>query len=190
MPILYFPDEDPLTDDHWLAHWRREQPGAAFSSGTSLGAIGQAIVAMADVAEGVVLVGHGSGATTIARLSEAFPHLPVKGALLVAPREYEATSEARGAKGRMPTFALPYPAICVASRNDPAMSYERARFCARCWDVDLVDLGFAGHIDPANGFGPWPQGRLLLDRVMGVRTRPFLAYSRARNERLPAALGM
>lgn len=60
---------------------------------------------------------------------------------------------------------LTIPAILVASRNDPWMSFERAEtWCSRlgCW---LFDAGYAGHINVASGHGPWPE---VLDLVAAL----------------------
>lgn len=34
------------------------------------------------------------------------------------------------------------------------------------WEAELIDLGFAGHINVASGFGPWPEGKALRDRLV------------------------
>jgi len=46
------------------------------------------------------------------------------------------------------------------------------------WDARLIDLGNAGHINVASGHGAWPEGRLLVDRLAGRQTRPFLIANR------------
>jgi len=61
------------------------------------------------------------------------------------------------------------------------MRYDRARVLSSMWEAELVDLGNAGHINVASGHGPWPEGRLLVDRVAGRVTRPFLISNRPEN---------
>jgi serine hydrolase len=53
-----------------------------------------------------------------------------------------------------PRSALPFRSIVAASRNDLL-----ARFSAfaRTWGSRLVDLDEIGHLNPASGFGDWPQ---------------------------------
>jgi hypothetical protein len=58
------------------------------------------------------------------------------------------------------------------------MRFERARLFANMWDASLIDLGNAGHVNIVSGHGPWPDGRLLVDRLAGRTTRPFLIASR------------
>jgi predicted alpha/beta hydrolase family esterase len=68
----------------------------------------------------------------------------------------------------MPLHLLPFPAIVVASRNDPAVSFKRARFFAESWGSELIDLGAAGHINEKSGYGPWPDGHELVERLLHV----------------------
>ena len=111
-----------------------------------------------------ILVGHSLGAVLIARLLAQWPHLRVKAALLVAPAETAAGGRI-GQFGAIPEQAFDVPATVVASRNDPWMGFGRSAALARAWDAELVDLGFAGHINVASGFGPWAEGKLLRDAL-------------------------
>lgn len=114
---------------------------------------------------GAVLVGHSLGAVLITRVLTAWPQLNVRAALLVAP------AEAQG-QPRIQSFAplheapLRIPTTMVASRNDPWMPFQRARQLAKAWRADLIDLGFAGHINVASGFGPWPAAKQLRDDLL------------------------
>ncbi|WP_426032167.1 RBBP9/YdeN family alpha/beta hydrolase [Cypionkella sp. TWP1-2-1b2] len=114
---------------------------------------------------GAVLVGHSLGAVLITRVLTAWPQLNVRAALMVAP------AEAQG-QPRIQSFAplheapLYIPTAVVASRNDPWMPIQRARQLAKAWRADLIDLGFAGHINVASGFGPWPAGKQLRDDLL------------------------
>jgi predicted alpha/beta hydrolase family esterase len=53
---------------------------------------------------------------------------------------------------------LPFPAVLVASRDDPAADYADLEALAVAWGVTLADAGAAGGIDAASGHGPWPEG--------------------------------
>ena len=46
------------------------------------------------------------------------------------------------------------------------MGFGRATHLARAWGVDLIDLGDAGHINVASGFGPWARGKVLRDDIL------------------------
>ena len=117
-----------------------------------------------------VLVGHSAGAVLIARILAKFPQLKVRAALLVAPAE-TLGSDRIGQFGPIPELPLGVPALVVASRNDPWMRFARARALAKGWEADLVDLGFAGHINVASGYGPWMGGKWLRDDLLR-RTAP------------------
>lgn len=133
--------------------------------------LGQAILQAPDS----ILVGHSLGAVLIARLLARWPHLPVRAALLVAPAETRG-SDRIGQFGAIPERLLPVPATVVASRNDPWMGLPRARQLASAWGAQLVDLGEAGHVNVASGYGPWPEGRRLRDALVLRSARaPFVS---------------
>lgn len=126
-----------------------------------------------------VLVGHSLGAVLIARILANWPQARVKAALLVAPAE-PSNSRRIARFGPLPERPLGLPATVVASRNDPWMSHARAAQLARNWQADFVDLGFAGHINAASGFGPWREGKRLRDELIaassgGQQLRPMRA---------------
>jgi len=112
-----------------------------------------------------VLVAHGLGAVLVSRLLANWPHLRVKAALLVAPVETEG-SRRTGQFGKIPEQELGIPAIVAASRNDPHMSFLRARQLSRLWKAELQDMGLSGHVDAEAGFGPWPGGLALRDDLI------------------------
>ena len=112
-----------------------------------------------------VLVGHSLGAVLIARLLTTWPHLRVRAALLVAPAE-TAGSDRIGHFGPIPERRLDIPTLVAASRNDPWMGFSRARGLAAAWGSRFVDLGAAGHVNVASGFGPWPRGKMLRDGLL------------------------
>lgn len=119
---------------------------------------------------GAVLVGHSLGAVLITRVLAAWPQLNVRAALLVAPAEPEGQPRIQNF-APISEHALHIPTTLVASRNDPWMRYPRARQLAQNWRAELIDLGFAGHINTAAGFGPWPTGKALRDDLL-LRSAP------------------
>lgn len=113
---------------------------------------------------GCILVGHSLGAVLIARLLTKWPQLEVSGVLLVAPAE-PAHSPRLAGFAPIPDRPLGVAARVVASRNDPWMTFERACQLGRSWRAGLVDLGFAGHVNVASGYGPWQGGLRLRDEI-------------------------
>jgi predicted alpha/beta hydrolase family esterase len=186
MAVLIFPGLGGSGEGHWQRHWASELPDARLVEQSDWSRpvlsewLDKAIAAIA-ANPGAVLVGHSLGAVLIAHLGSLRPDLPIRGALLVAPADVDETSpsltRARGF-GPLPTTSLPFLSIVVASRNDPYMRFDRARVLSRLWDAALVDLGNAGHINIDSGHGRWLEGRLLIDRVAGRATRPFLIAGR------------
>ncbi|CAN7462110.1 alpha/beta hydrolase [Rhizobium sp. LjRoot30] len=136
---------------------------------------------------GANLVGHSLGSVLIAHLAGRPAARLVKGALLVAPCDVGLTGVLHPGLlrfGEMPQVPLPFPTLVVGSRNDPYMPADALRRYALAWQADVVDLGEAGHINIASGFGRWPAGYELL-RLLGARDRRRQAV--AGNVMQPAA---
>ncbi len=123
------------------------------------------------------LVAHSFGA--LAAVQAAADHSErIAGALLVAP----ADPEKFGISELLPQTALPFASVLVGSTNDSWMTLERAAHWADVWGSDFVNLGNAGHINAESGFGPWPEGLSLLQRLMRAadarRALPAIAEPR------------
>jgi uncharacterized protein len=131
---------------------------------------------------GAILVGHSLGAVLIARLLSRWPQLRVSAALLVAPAD-PARSDRLARFAPIPERPLGVPACVIASRNDPWMAFGHAADLARCWQADLVDIGPAGHINVASGFGPWPGILALRDDVLAGPAPVLRAPSRRQARR-------
>lgn len=130
-----------------------------------------------------VLVGHSLGSVLISRLLTRWPELKskVRGALLVAPAE-TVGADRIAHFGPIHEQNLGLPSIVVASRNDPWMGYGRATALADVWGAELIDLGFAGHVNVDSGFGPWRRGPKLRDQLLArgesrEAARPSVAQS-------------
>jgi predicted alpha/beta hydrolase family esterase len=50
----------------------------------------------------------------------------------------------------------------AASTNDPLASFDRVTQMANAWGSEMVNLGAAGHLSPASGFGEWPSAEQLI----------------------------
>jgi predicted alpha/beta hydrolase family esterase len=189
MSTLLFPGLGGSGEGHWQRHWLDALPLAKLveQSDWDQPDLGRWVANAIDAilaSPNSVLVGHSLGAVLIAHLAATRPDLPIKGALLVAPADVDEAPlppNSVSGFGPMPTSPFPFRAMVVASRNDPFMRYDRARVLSSMWEAQLVDLGNAGHINVASGHGPWPEGRLLVDRVADRVTRPFLISSRPDN---------
>lgn len=108
----------------------------------------------------IYIVAHSFGA--LAAAQAAFDHSErIAGAMLVAP----ADPEKFGITDNLPSVPLPFRTVVVASTNDPWIRLERAADLADLWGADLINLGEAGHINAESGFGPWPEGLAILERL-------------------------
>ncbi len=109
------------------------------------------------------LVAHSFGClAAVKRASEQADD--VAGVLLVAP----ADPGKFGLMDSLPQRELDVPTVLVASRNDPWLSFEKARALAGNLGSGFIDLGAAGHINGESGYGAWPEGERLLDRLLSV----------------------
>lgn len=116
--------------------------------------------------ETVVLIGHSLGCAAIAHWAMKYQR-KIKGALLVAPSDLEAPQYTFPATGfdPIPRDTLHFKTIVVASTNDPWVTPDRAMFFAGNWGSELITIGNAGHINAASGYGDWPEGLAILQRL-------------------------
>ena len=121
----------------------------------------------------VVLVAHSLGCILVAWWAAHSAHAHrVRGALLVAPGDVERT----GVHAQLPGWApiavhspLLFPAVLVASHDDPWCSLERARTLAGAWGARVVEAGARGHLNAESGLGDWPEGHALLASLMNKK---------------------
>lgn len=89
----------------------------------------------------------------------------VRGAFLVAAPDPDSPAfplEAATFRD-VPEMGLPFPALVVASADDPYATLDHARRCSSAWGAGFVVVGALGHINSASGLGDWPQGAMLLE---------------------------
>lgn len=167
--FLIVPGLNGSADGHWQQWWLRDHPAALLVQQANW-AVPDADTWLANLVGAVsshphaVLVGHSLGSVLIARLASHPIAAMVRGALLVAPADIERTQAVHRRSfdfGSMPEHPLPFPSLVVASRDDIYMSLQRASQLAGAWGSGLVDLGYAGHINIASGYGRWQEGYRL-----------------------------
>jgi len=108
----------------------------------------------------IVIAAHSFGA--LAAVQAAYDHAErIHAVLLVAPADPEKFRVAE----LLPKTPLPFRTVVVASADDPWMQLAQAAHWADAWDADFINLGNAGHINASSGFGPWPEGLALLQRL-------------------------
>ncbi|MEU4192386.1 alpha/beta hydrolase [Kribbella sp. NPDC026611] len=167
--------------DHWQSYWLREDPDGVRVEQRDWDQPRRdewvpALDAAARRATGpVILVAHSLGCHTVAHWATQYDDVPVRAALLVAPPDVDH-SVAQGAPiadfGLIPTIALPFPTVLAASSNDPWAELAWSRLLAKRWGARFVDLGNAGHVNAEAGFGPWPEGKKLLQDLTNTANQP------------------
>lgn len=177
--VLFVPGLRDHVDEHWQTHAAKAIPGAMTVAPLSVDGLSRSArvaaldAALRAVTGDVILAAHSAGCLMVAHWA-ATPSRPIRAALLVTPADLEhplpqgyPAMDALNANGwlPLPRAPLPFPTTVVASRNDPLASYERVEDLARCWQADLHDAGEVGHLNPAAGYGPWPDAQLLLERL-------------------------
>lgn len=162
---------------HWQRWWLDIEPEALLVEQAdwdhpSLDAWLAAAVRAVEANPGAVLVSHSLGGALVAHLAQRHPGLPIAGALIVAPADVDDrswTSPELASFAPVPARRLGFRSIVVASRNDPYVSFARATALAAQWGAEVVNAGNAGHINADSGFGPWPEGRILAERIADGR---------------------
>ena len=61
---------------------------------------------------------------------------------------------------------LGVPSILIGSETDPWMPLAGSRELAQRLGSAFVNLGDAGHINTAAGFGPWPRAKYFVDTLV------------------------
>ena len=166
-------------EDHWQTHAARAIPGAvtveplAADRLSRAGQVAALDAALRAIPGEVVIVAHSAGCLTTVHWALA-PTRTIRAALLVTPADIETPLPAgypepaalkQGGWFPIPRKPLPFPAITVASRNDPLAAFDRVVSFADAWGTALHDAGEVGHLNPAAGYGPWPALFGLLDRL-------------------------
>jgi uncharacterized protein len=76
------------------------------------------------------------------------------------------SAEEQGVWPVLPRQSLAVSGVLIASENDPWLSLDCARQLAGEWDLGLINIGHAGHINTESGYGAWPFLTELLDKLV------------------------
>ncbi len=186
---LIIPGLDGALGPHWQHWWAAHDPKAVLVGQDDWSRptpeaweaeVAGAVIQHPDA----ILVAHSLGCLVVARLLAKWPQLRIAGALMVAPAD-PARSKRLSAFRVVPRQPLGVPVTVVASRNDPWMSFAQARDLAQAWGGEVVDLGFAGHINVDSGYGPWKGGLALRDNIVRRKADPA-SFLRPVSTRIPA----
>lgn len=169
---LILPGLNGSPESHWQRHWARDNPESRIVEQYDWTCpvrehwLAELERQVEMIGRDVWLVGHSLGCVLAAHFAESRLAARIRGALLVAPCDLDATESLHPCLvrfGAMPRRRLPFPALVVGSLNDPYMPVDRLRRTVQAWGSDLVDIGAAGHINVASGFGRWSAGYDFLE---------------------------
>lgn len=175
--VLNVPGLGDSTEGHWQTVWEEERGDTRrVELGEHDAPIREDWIVLIDQAvrdapAPIVLTGHSLGCPSIAwwaGQADRDALAKVRGALLVAPPDLARSDIPDAVKGFAPTPSdpLPFPTIVAASSDDPYCPIERARGLAAAWGAEFVDVGPHGHLNAASGVRSWPEGQVLLDRLI------------------------
>ncbi|BBK44323.1 hypothetical protein STVA_43430 [Allostella vacuolata] len=170
-PILILPGLGGSGPDHWQSRWQAADPAAIRFAPANwerpdradwLAALDRAV---ADAPAPPILVAHSLACLLVAHWAAAAPaRVAVRGAFLVGVPDPDGPAFPDAAAGFRdpPAGPLPFPALVVASADDPYGGIAHARARASQWRAGFVAAGRLGHVNAASGLGDWPQGAALL----------------------------
>ncbi|MFB9948397.1 RBBP9/YdeN family alpha/beta hydrolase [Rhizobium puerariae] len=171
--ILILPGLFGSGEGHWQQHWLRDHAEARLVhqddwDRPDLPAWMAKLEAALEEAGEAYLVAHSLGCLLAANLADRPVARKVRGALLVAPCDLWTTDPLHPGQisfGTMPTRRLPFQSMVVGSLNDVYMTIDRLNMFGRLWHSEVRNIGLAGHINIASGFGRWPSGYALLEKM-------------------------
>jgi predicted alpha/beta hydrolase family esterase len=173
--ILILPGYQGSPKGHWQHGWAQKMPNARIVEQANWNKpeletwVENVLREIMMATRPVVLVGHSLGVTTIAHVAQRLSDTKVIGALLVAAPDLD---QKKGIPKQIKGFApvpmdpLPFPSSFIASSNDPFCSIEAAAEMAAAWGSAFNNAGELGHVNPASGFGAWPEGLMAFANLM------------------------
>lgn len=181
MQTLIIPGLNGSDEGHWQWHWQKERPDCltvqqadwktpfvdcwVAKVETELEAAGEAYI-----------VAHSLGCLVVAKLAAHPAARRIKAALLVAPCDPKLTEDLHPGMidfGQAPVGAPRCPSLIVGSLNDLYMPIDELTQLGQSWSLPVHNLGLAGHINIASGYGRWAGGCRLLDQLASVaRAQP------------------
>lgn len=176
--IIMIPGYGNSGEDHWQTRWENKLSTATrVAQEDWLKPVVEEwtqnlISAMDQTTKPIVLVAHSLGVHVVAQSVKQLNQSQkdkISAAFLVAPPDVEREKikpKHLRTFGPYPRDPFPFPSTVIASLNDPFCSIEVADQMAACWGSLFIDAGEQGHINPASGHGPWPEGLMVFSKFM------------------------
>ncbi|MBX3735834.1 MAG: serine hydrolase family protein [Candidatus Didemnitutus sp.] len=174
-PVLLVPGYSGGGPRHWMRVWHVANPEWARMAladwlSTSPQEWEEALEhALAALPGPAVVVAHSVGCITVARHAVRCGGGKIAGAFLVAPSDVERAPDLPMLRGfgPIPRERLAFPALVIASTDDPYASLTRATEWAEGWGAELRVLERLGHINSDSDLGAWPVGQALWQEFLG-----------------------
>jgi predicted alpha/beta hydrolase family esterase len=178
-PLLILPGRNNSGSQHWQTLWQermtdavRLQPASWTDPDLSdwISALDRAIETCSTPP---ILVAHSMGCLlSVCWTHRHRPDLSIAGAFLVAPPNFKRDGFRSPSFTQIPESPLPYPALVIASTNDPYCPIEVAAALAKSWEAGFISVGARGHISTEPGNGDWEEGWHLLEAfTAGLRIK-------------------
>ncbi|HET7314398.1 alpha/beta hydrolase [Salinisphaera sp.] len=164
---LIVPGLDNSDDRHWQSRWEKTLDGAVRVNQRDwqtpdLPVWSAAIEAvLRRAARPPMIIAHSFGCLAAVHAAARYP-ASVAGLFLAAPADPDRVGNSQA----LPYNDLPMPSLLIASTNDPWLSSISARSLANQWGSVFVNAGRVGHLNPASGYGPWPEGWARLHQLI------------------------
>jgi predicted alpha/beta hydrolase family esterase len=166
--ILILPGLGGGSPDHWQSRWERKLSSARRVTQRNwdradrtqwTDKIAQEITRCG---RPVICVAHSTGVIALLHAAGTVGER-ITGAFMVAPSSETVALGIAGIDDAFipyPRRRLPFPAILVASENDPYADIDFSKALAGDLGAEFVSAGAAGHINAESGHGPWPEGSI------------------------------
>jgi predicted alpha/beta hydrolase family esterase len=176
--FLLLPCRDNAGPDHWQSHWQAALPHMTRVEQDEWVSPEYAPWAarlddyVARAWRPIVLIAHSLGTSLIMHWALTADTSRIAGAFMVAPSDRGPADiwpdAAKSGFAPMVLRPLPFPAMVLASQNDPYVAFDRAKLFAAAWRATLVDMGQSGHMGNAAGLGLWPEGLVHFGVFLGA----------------------
>jgi uncharacterized protein len=171
--IFIHPGYSGSNYDHWQSHWEREHPEyIRIQQRDWLHPVADEWAAtieqyLQQATEDTIVVTHSLGCLALVHWAQK-TSLKIKGALLVAPPDYDDPRIKPFIQGfdRIKKERLPFKSILLASSNDEYMTIDNASELASTLGSTFVNLGERGHINAKSNLGNWLEGQLYLNLLV------------------------
>lgn len=172
MTYLIVPGLGNSGPSHWQTYWEQALPAVRveqddWDDPDPAAWIARLDEAVAASGPDTVLIAHSLGCATVVHWAAKTPRR-IRAAMLVSTADVDSDAHTPPVCRRfapMPMAPLPFPALVVASTDDPYVTVERSQEFAAAWGAQFAAVGAKGHLNSASALGSWPQGRGLLARL-------------------------